>query len=49
MVTRQIWCKKCGRAFLLTYPEKLSDIGRDAIFYCSLCLQTEIKKSVEDK
>ena len=49
MVTRQIRCKKCGEIFLLTYPEKLSDIGRDVISYCSSCLQTEIKKSVEDK
>lgn len=47
MVTRQIRCKKYGEIFLLTYPEKLSDIGRDVISYCSHCLQTEIKKSVE--
>lgn len=44
MVTRQIRCKKCGEIFLLTYPEKLSDIGRDVISYCSPCLRTEIEK-----
>lgn len=44
MVTRQIRRKKCGEVFLLTYPEKLSDIGRDIISYCSPCLRTEIQK-----
>ena len=26
MITRQVRCKKCGKMFPLTYPEKLSDI-----------------------
>lgn len=33
MITRQVRCKKCGKMFPLTYPEKLSDIGRDVISY----------------
>ena len=33
MITRQVRCKKCGEMFPLTYPEKLSDIGRDVISY----------------
>ena len=31
--------------FPLTYPEKLSDIGRDVISYCPPCLHTEILKN----
>ena len=37
MITRQVRCKKCGKMFPLTYPEKLSDIGRDVISYCPPC------------
>lgn len=37
MITRQVRCKKCGEMFPLTYPEKLSDIGRDVISYCPPC------------
>ena len=45
MITRQVRCKKCGEMFPLTYPEKLSDIGRDVISYCPPCLHTEILKN----
>lgn len=45
MITRQVRCKKCGKMFPLTYPEKLSDIGRDVISYCPPCLHTEILKN----
>ena len=45
MITRQVRCKKCGKMFPLTYPEKLSDIGRDFISYCPPCLHTEILKN----
>ena len=44
MITRQVRCKKCGEMFPLTYPEKMSDMGRDVISYCPPCLHTEILK-----
>jgi predicted nucleic acid-binding Zn-ribbon protein len=48
MITRQVRCKNCGVMFPLTYPEKLSDIGRDVISYCPLCNRIEITKHKED-
>ena len=45
MVTHQVRCKKCGKMFSLTYPEKLSDIGRDVISYCPPCLHIETLKN----
>lgn len=47
MITRQTRCKKCGIMFPLTYPEKLSDIGRDVISYCPTCKRMEILKYKE--
>lgn len=44
MITRQVRCKKCGVMFPLIYPEKLSEMGRDVIFYCGPCKHLEIQK-----
>ena len=28
MITRKVRCRECGAPFLLTYPEKMSEIGK---------------------
>ena len=48
MIVRQVKCKKCGVAFPLTYPEKLSDIGLDAISYCPACLRVVIASVIKE-
>ena len=44
MITRQIRCRKCGLPCLITYPEKLSDLGKEVISLCDKCLGIEIRQ-----
>ena len=44
MITRQIRCRKCGLPCSITYPEKLSDIGKDIISLCDKCRGIEIQQ-----
>lgn len=54
MITRQIRCRKCGLPCSITYPEKLSDIGKEIISLCDKCRgieiqQLEIKRECDSK
>ena len=44
MITRKIHCRKCGKECFVTYPDKLSEIGKDFISLCDVCNEMEIKK-----
>jgi hypothetical protein len=43
MVTRQVRCRKCGTMTVLTYPDKLSDIGLKVISLCQACRELELR------
>lgn len=47
MVTRQVRCRKCGAMTSLTYPAKLSEIGRETISLCKACGEMELKNNKE--
>lgn len=44
MITRKIRCRKCGVPCTITYPEKLSDIGKEIISLCNKCRKIEIRQ-----
>ncbi|MDY3985479.1 hypothetical protein [Dysosmobacter sp.] len=48
MVTRKVRCRKCGTVTLLTYPDKLSEIGLNTISLCKACREMELRKNKEE-
>lgn len=49
MITRQIRCRKCGKPCFITYPDKLSDLGKTVISLCAGCRAIEIRQAENKK